>query len=90
LLVETYSYKREIEFEDEEADGEFGDIDHDGVPTSNGMLAKFAFVDGALVIEWADVQGGFDRTGEHVVVHGWVLAAGRYTLTKLLGLPVAP
>ena len=86
-LIESYGYRREIDFEEEEANGDF---DHEGLPSNTGLHLTFDFVDGALVVTWTDTQGGYDHVGRHGAATGWVLAAGRYPLAQLLGLPAAP
>jgi tetratricopeptide (TPR) repeat protein len=89
-LIESYGYGREVDFEEEAGNSEFGDNDHEGLPSRTGLHVKFDFVDGALVVTWTDTQGGYDHVGRHGVATGWVLAAGQYPLAQLLGLATAP
>lgn len=81
-LYEAFGYSRDILFEDEE--GEFADIDHEGLPIDVGFDATISFVDGHAEVARTSTRGGYDTVGAEGV--GWVLAPGRHPLRELLGV----
>ncbi|MFO7565384.1 MAG: tetratricopeptide repeat protein [Enhygromyxa sp.] len=87
-LITTYSYRREVEFEGEDAELLGEEIEHEGLPFERGFTARVELADGKLSAEWTQVTGGFavENDGELWSAIGRVVPAGEHRLGALLGL----